>query len=81
MARAAGPLREVALLRAVPRTATVRALEDTELAALGGPQSVSAITGFSATSSTAEQLISGYRSGHRHAGPLRAEPDSTTEPS
>jgi hypothetical protein len=36
----------------------VRALEDTELAALSGPDFVSAVTGFSATSSTAEQLVS-----------------------
>jgi hypothetical protein len=51
---------EIALLRAVPRTATVRALEVTELAALSGPDFVSAVTGFSATSSSAEQLVSGY---------------------
>ncbi|MGY1668638.1 MFS transporter [Geodermatophilus sp. SYSU D00696] len=51
---------EIALLRAVPRTATVRALEDTELAALSGPDFVAAVTGFSATSSTADRLVSGY---------------------
>ncbi len=69
---------EIALLRAVPRTATVGALEDTELAILRGPQFVAAITGFSATSSTAEQLVSGYLSEdrRRHAGRLRADPDS-----
>jgi MFS family permease len=73
---------EIALLREVPRTATVRALEDTELAALDGPQFVSAITAFSATSSTAEQLVSGYLSEdrHRHAGPPRADPDSDPVP-
>ena len=59
---------EIALLRAVPRTATVRALEDTELAALSGPEFVAAITGFSATFSVAEQLVSGYLTEdlHRH---------------
>ncbi|MBM7804453.1 MFS family permease [Geodermatophilus bullaregiensis] len=68
---------EIALLRAVPRTATVRALEDTELATLSGPEFVSAITSFSATSSTAEQLVSGYLSEdrQRHAGPPRADSD------
>jgi MFS family permease len=68
---------EIALLRAVPRTATVRALEDTELATLSGPQFVSAITGFSATSSSAEQLVSGYLSEdrERHARPPQADPD------
>jgi CRP-like cAMP-binding protein len=66
---------EIALLRAVPRTATVRALEDTDLATLSGPEFVSAITGFSATSSTAEQLVSGYLSEdrQRHADPRRAD--------
>jgi MFS family permease len=73
---------EIALLRAGPRTATVRALEETELATLSGPQFVSAITGFSATFSTAEQLVSGYLSEdrHRHAGRLRADPDSGPGP-
>jgi MFS family permease len=66
---------EIALLRAVPRTATVRALEDTELASLSGPQFVAAITGFSATASTAEQLVSGYltEDRQRHADPPRAD--------
>jgi hypothetical protein len=69
---------EIALLRAVPRTATVRALEDTELATLSGPQFVSAITGFSATSSTAEQVVDGYLSDDRkrHADSPQADPDS-----
>jgi MFS family permease len=68
---------EIALLRSVPRTATVRAVEDTELATLGGPAFVSAITGFSATASTAEQLVSGYltEDRQRQAEPPRAEPD------
>lgn len=73
---------EIALLRAVPRTATVRALEDTELATLSGPQFVSAITGFSATSSNAEQLVTGYLSEdrQRHEGRTRGEPDSGPAP-
>ena len=73
---------EIALLRSVLRTATVRALEDTELAALNGPQFVSAVTGFSATSSTAEQLVSGYLSDdlQRHAIRPRTDPDSTPDP-
>ncbi|MGY1770958.1 MFS transporter [Blastococcus sp. SYSU D00813] len=51
---------EIALLRAVARTATVRALEDSVLAALGGPDFVRAVTGSSAPSSTADRLVSGY---------------------
>jgi MFS family permease len=68
---------EIALLRAVPRTATVRALEDTDLATLSGPRFVSAVTGFSATSSTAEQIVSGYLSEdrQRHAGSPPVEPE------
>jgi hypothetical protein len=60
----------------------VRALEDTDLATLSGPRFVAAITGFGATSSTAEQLVSGYLSEdrHRHAGRLRAEPDPEPDP-
>jgi MFS family permease len=73
---------EIALLRAVPRTATVRALEDTELAALSGPQFVAAVTGFSATSSTAEQLVSGYLTEdlHRNAVRPHADPDNGPGP-
>jgi hypothetical protein len=68
---------EIALLRAVPRTATVRALEDTELATLSGPQFVSAVTGFSATSSTAERLVSGHlaEDALRYARPSPTDPD------
>jgi hypothetical protein len=71
---------EIALLRAVPRTATVRALEDTVLATLGGPQFLAAVTGFSATTSSAEQVVSGYLSEdrRRHADRLPADPE--TEP-
>jgi len=67
---------EIALLRSVPRTATVRALEDTELAALSGPQFVAAVTGFSASSSTADQLVSGYLNDdlHRQGTRPRADP-------
>ena len=73
---------EIALLRAVPRTATVRTLEDTELAALSGPQFVAAVTGFSAPSSTADQLVSGYltEDQHRHANRPRTDPDSSPGP-
>jgi CRP-like cAMP-binding protein len=73
---------EIALLRAVPRTATVRALEDTELAVISGPQFVAAITGFSATSSTAEHRVSGYltEDRRRHAGRPEADPDSDRGP-
>ena len=72
---------EIALLRAVPRTATVRAMEDTELAVLSGAQFVSAVTGFSATVSTAEELVSTYLTGdrHRHAGRPDADAGSGPE--
>ncbi len=72
---------EIALLRAVPRSATVRALETTELAALSGPDFVSAVTGFSATSSTAEQLVSGYLTEdlQRHEIRPQADPDSSPD--
>lgn len=73
---------EIALLRSVPRTATVRALVDTELAALSGPEFVSAVTGFSATSSTAEQLVRGYltEDRDRHAVRPRTDPDGDPDP-
>lgn len=70
---------EIALLRQVPRTATVHALEDAELGSVSGAQFVSAITGFSATSSTAEQLVGGYLAEdlHRRARRRRAIPDGS----
>jgi hypothetical protein len=68
---------EIALLRAVARTATVRALEDSELAVVSGPQFVAAVTGFSATSSSAERVVSGYLTEdlQRHAGRPQPDPD------
>jgi hypothetical protein len=66
---------EIALLRSVPRTATVRALEDTELAVLGGAQFVSAVTGFSATSTTAEQVVTGYLTEDLHRRVTRPQAD------
>jgi CRP-like cAMP-binding protein len=69
---------EIALMRAVPRTTTVRALEDTELATVSGHDFVSAITGFSANFSTAELVIGGYltEDRHRHARRLQAKPNT-----
>ena len=49
---------EIALLRSVPRTATVRAVEDADLAVVTGPRFVAAVTGFSGTASAAEQVVS-----------------------
>jgi len=73
---------EIALMRAVPRTTTVRAIEDTELATVSGDDFVSAITGFSANFSTAEHVIGGYltEDRHRHARRLQAEPDTGPSP-
>ncbi|WP_138757466.1 cyclic nucleotide-binding domain-containing protein [Modestobacter altitudinis] len=73
---------EIALLRAVPRTATVRALEDTELATLSGPQFVSAVTGSSAPSSAAERVVSDHLADdqQRHAEPPRTDPDGAPDP-
>ena len=67
---------EIALLRSVPRTATVLALDDTELAVLSGPSFVSAVTGLSAISSSADALVDGYLAAdrERHTGPSRADP-------
>jgi hypothetical protein len=60
----------------------VRALEDTELAVLSGPRFVAAVTGFSAPSSTAEQLVSGYLTDdlQRHASRPRTDPGSGPAP-
>jgi Na+/melibiose symporter-like transporter len=48
---------EIALLRSVPRTATVRATEDAALAVVTGQRFVAAVTGFSGTQSAAEQVV------------------------
>jgi MFS family permease len=61
---------EIALLRRVPRTATVRALEDTALAVVSGPRFVAAVTGFSATSTAVEQHISSYLAAEPLLAPL-----------
>ena len=71
---------EIALLRAVPRTATVRTVEDTELATLSGPQFVAAVTGFSATSSSAEQVVSGYLTEDLHRHARHPQPDADGGP-
>jgi MFS family permease len=55
-----GSFGEIALLRSVPRTATVRAIADSEFAVVSGPRFVAAVTGFSATSAAVEQSISNY---------------------
>ena len=59
--RACGPgegIGEIALLRRVPRTATVQAITVTEAYALEGGAFISAITGHRLVSSTADSLIS-----------------------
>jgi hypothetical protein len=48
---------EIALLRSIPRTVTVRATEDADLAVVTGQRFVAAVNGFSATTSAAEQVI------------------------
>jgi MFS family permease len=55
-----GSFGEIALLRSVPRTATVRALTDAEFAIVSGPRFVAAVTGFSATSTAIEQEMTNY---------------------
>jgi MFS family permease len=54
---------EIALLREVPRTATVTALADSELFALGRADFVEAVTGNTRSSAAAEAII-GTRLGH-----------------
>ncbi len=55
-----GSFGEIALLRSVPRTATVHAIEDASLAVVSGPRFVAAVTGYSATSTAVEQNMSNY---------------------
>jgi MFS family permease len=49
---------ELALLRAVPRTVTVRVAEDAILAVVPGARFVAAVNGFSGTASAAEVVVS-----------------------
>ena len=51
---------EIALMRAVPRTVTVRATEDVKLAVVSAAQFLSAVTGFSAAASSAADVVGRY---------------------
>ncbi len=62
---------EIALLRDVPRTATVRAQSDTRLYALGRDEFIPAVTGYAPSREAADKVI-GMRLGPARAGLLRA---------
>jgi MFS family permease len=48
---------EIALMRSVPRTLTARATRDADLAVVNGARFLAAVTGFSATAASAEQIV------------------------
>lgn len=48
---------EIALLRSIPRTATVRAVEDADLAVVSGARFVAVVSGSSGTASAAAQVV------------------------
>lgn len=57
-----GSFGEIALLRSIPRTATVHAIDDAEFTIVSGPRFVAAVTGLSATSTAVEQNMTNYLS-------------------
>jgi MFS family permease len=63
---------EIALLHSVPRTVTVRVVEDADLAVISGARFVSAVTGFSATASGAQAVVDRHLADdvRRRAAPL-----------
>jgi CRP-like cAMP-binding protein len=60
---------EIALLRDSPRTATIRAVEDTELWAVDRDRFLSAVTGSAPASEHADQVVAARL---RHAAPRMA---------
>ena len=52
-----GHVGEVALLRRIPRTATVRALTDTDAFGLDSPSFIAAVTGTVRRSASAERVV------------------------
>jgi MFS family permease len=68
--RPGGSFGEVALLRDVPRTATVRTAGPTELLALGRDAFIAAVTGHASSLEAANAAIGAYRLPARRAGSL-----------